>query len=161
MKKIKLTKGFEAIVDDADYEWLNNHKWHVMKGSKYTHYARTKIKGEIKRMHRLILELTNPKEEVDHINGNGLDNQRHNLRKATHAQNQKNKKSSGKTSQYLGVCKVIQKTPYGVYEYWNAAISLNGKNKTIGRFKDEKEAALAYNKLASEFHGEFARLNML
>lgn len=109
-------------------------------------------------LHRFIM---NPKKdmEVDHINGNGLDNRRINLRICTRSQNGKNRQlSKSNTSGYHGVtftrdCKRTKP--------WLVNIRANGKIKYIGRYKDKKEAAFAYNEAAKKYHGEFATLNKL
>lgn len=105
-------------------------------------------------MHRLILGITDPKIQVDHKDGNGLNNQRSNLRIATHAENMFNRSSSkNSTSSYLGV------SWNTANRRWLAAIKRNGITTHLGSFKDEKLAALAYNKASLEMTGEFARLN--
>ena len=108
MKAIQLTRGYKALVDDADYEWLNKWKWYAVKGTS-TYYVMTYIKNRSTRMHRLILGLTDPKILGDHKDHNGLNNQRHNIRICTISENQKNKISRG-SSKYLGVC--LQKNKY-------------------------------------------------
>lgn len=120
-------------------------------------------------MHRMIL---NPPQNlfVDHKDRNGLNNQRDNLRICTASQNQKNKIATG-VSKYLGVS--IHKNKHKIYlkkkklyliyinEYWIAHINVNGKSIHLGLFKDEIEAAKAYNKAAKKYHGDFARLNII
>ena len=100
---------------------------------------------------------------VDHIDGNGLNNQRSNLRIATRLQNLKNKVVQvGKIhSKYKGVCKQVCKHGDKIYAYWTALITSDFKRHYLGTFKTEEEAALAYNKKAVELHGEFANLNKL
>ncbi len=112
MKKIKLTQGKYAIVDDAYYEWLNQWKWRAVRNCKGGNWyaIRTGYPGGEPRviyMHRLVLGLTDPKVYCDHTNHNGLDNRRKNLRSATNAQNQHNRRKSRATcsSQYKGVCR--------------------------------------------------------
>jgi len=102
-------------------------------------------------MHRVILP---DAEEVDHINGNGLDNRRANLRPATGIENRRNRRRSRKnTSGYAGVSwdKVNRK--------WYAYITADGRMRALGRFDTAEEAALARDRAALELHGEFARLN--
>ena len=96
MKKIKLTNGLIALVDDADFARVDMYRWGVFrpKGNK-TLYAQGRVKDEngewvIKSMHRFIFGLTNPKEHCDHLNGNGLDNQRHNLSVGSASSNMRN-----------------------------------------------------------------------
>jgi hypothetical protein len=150
MKTLPLSKGYEAIVDDADYDWLSQWKWSFCKG-----YALRRIgpKGQQKaiNMHRLILGYEGPLD-VDHINGDGLDNRRCNLRLATRGQNLRNGRARPNATGYRGV-----------YIEWDgvpaAAITINGKRKYLGRFKTLEEAARAYDNAVPKEHGEFARLN--
>ena len=104
MKKIKLTQGKVALVDDGDFEWLSQWKWTYKNGG----YAYRSIgsKGHI-FLHRAIMK--SPKNlEIDHINGNGLDNRRSNLRFATHKQNIRNQqKQKNRTSKYKGVSRPV------------------------------------------------------
>ena len=170
MKEIQLNKNFpkskyymmfKALVDDEDFEMLNKFSWCVQQ-YKDIYYACTEIstgRGRSNRkcvkMHRLIMNAEDG-VLVDHRDMNGLNNQRSNLRIATHSQNCSNTKSRpNTTSNYLGVSwdKYSKK--------WAVQISVNLKNVKIGRFIFEKEAALAYNKAALKYHGEFARLNIL
>jgi hypothetical protein len=152
MKEIKLTKGQICIVDDADFEYLNQFKWHAIK--RHSTYYAYRTRGIA--MHRQILGLTNTFTYTDHIDGNGLNNQRNNLRVATPAQNSSNRRSySGSTSKYLGVS-------WGPgSNSWVARIGKHGEYKHIGCFKTQEEAALAYNNAAKEVHGEFANLNII
>lgn len=157
-KRIKLTRGYEAIVDDEAFEHLNQLKWYAIpKGN--TVYARrwTSRKCPPRKsiyMHRMIMDF--PDEEVDHKNCNGLDNRRENLRITRNKQNNQanvgkmNKKCSSK---YKGVhwCKRDKR--------WYSSIYVNGKGLHLGLFRDEEEAAKIYNKAAIEHFGEFARLN--
>jgi hypothetical protein len=120
-------------------------------------------------MHRLILNA--PKGlEVDHKDFNGLNNTRENIRLCTRSENQKNKKGYG-TSIYLGVClhrtrnTYTKKNGFVVNKMssprYKAAINVDGKQRHIGSFKNEEDAARAYNEAALKYHGEFARLNVI
>lgn len=148
---IHLTKGFVALVDDEDYNKLIETKWHYSNG-----YAKHRSWENGKRtcmsIHRVVMN-AQPGQEVDHINGNGLDNRRANLRFATHSQNLCNSKKrvDGKLSKYKGVTRHNNK--------WKAQIQGCGIYKHIGYFTDEVEAALAYDAKAREYFGEFARPN--
>jgi hypothetical protein len=155
MKTIQLTKGQVALVDDEDYLWLNQWKWHTHKGYS-KNYARRFDYSQGKKigifMHSFILKMTNSKFMGDHENGNGLDNQRHNLRIATKSQNAKNKTSAkNSSSKYLGV------SWHKIKKKWTVIIN----NVYIGDYKNEIEAALAYNEAAKIHHKEFANLNIL
>jgi len=153
MKEIKLTQGKIALIDDEDYGYLNQFKWCADKlGS--TFYAKRRLYISIKEqyniyMHRIIMNA--PKGmEVDHIDHNGLNNQKYNLRICTKCQNNRNKLPSGK-SKYLGVSAEDIK--------YKAEIMINHNKIRIGRFTTEEAAARAYDKKAKEYFGEFANLN--
>jgi len=149
MKTIPLTKGYEAIVDDDDYESISRHKWYMMtNGRDYTQYAcRTKkINGKKKTfwMHRVINK-TPDHLVTDHINRNGLDNRKCNLRSVTHQENMVNSKMHKKsTSEYRGV------SWHSIGKCWRAAISVNNKYVHLGLFKNELDAKAAYDKKRSE-----------
>lgn len=155
MRKISLTQGKIAFVDDGDFEWLSRFKWHAER-SKYTWYA-SREAGKIKtRMHRLILGLIyGDGKDTDHIDSNGLNNQRSNLRICSHQENLCNQRlqKREKSSRFKGVCWDKERGK------WYASIGINGKNNHIGRFDNEIGAANAYNQAALEHFGEFALLN--
>ncbi len=154
MRRIKLTQGKYALVDDWNYEWLNKWKW-FYGGRGYAVRNASTIGGKQKQifMHRLIMN-TPEGMDTDHEDGDGCNNQEYNLRECTHAQNQMNMKSQkNSTSKYKGVCWHIKR------KRWRVQIKLNYKNIHIGYFTCEKEAAKAYDKKAKELFGEFARLN--
>ena len=153
-KEIQLTRGQKTIVDDEDYEYLMQWKWHCNDGG---YAVRRTPKGPVQavRMHRQLLNAPDGLE-VDHINGNRLDNRRCNLRLVTRSQNQINRaRPIDSKSKYKGVSyDWIRRIPA-----WKALIRVDGKVVRIGLFKTEREAALAYNEAAKKYHGEFARLN--
>lgn len=163
MAKVITTKGGEEfIVDDEDFDIVSKYKWMAVK-TKYTAYARstlTKMHPVRIRMHRLIM---NPPDgmDVDHIDGNGRNNQRSNLRICTRAENQwhqriwDNNAKSGKTSRFKGVHWASKE------KRWSAVCTKGKKTIHVGRFKSEIEAALAYNTKAIELYGEFATLNTI
>jgi hypothetical protein len=156
MKKLKLSQGKVALVDDEDYEWLNQWKWFAHKDCN-TYYAgrSEKINGSRKQiwMHRAIMN-TPVGLEVDHIDHNGLNNQRSNLRNCTQSQNHMNQSNMGK-SKYKGVSFFTKKK----YKQVRANICVCGSPIYLGSFLTEEEAALAYNEAAKKYFGEFALLN--
>ena len=166
MKEIQLSQGKVALVDDADFDFLNQFKWCAKKG-RQTFYATRRdyysdgVYNDLGKsivMHRVILGLNDSKVFCDHKDGNGLNNQRENLRVATNGQNMANKKSHiNSQSKYKGVSRM--KNRKGEYVYWLARVQFNKISKNLGIFKTELDAAIAYNKAAIELHGEFANLN--
>lgn len=157
MKEIKLTRGMVALVDDADFEYLSQFKWQAYPGGA-TWYAQRTTLGPIGRcvqMHRDVMVA--PKGiPVDHIDGDGLNNQRSNLRFCTQAENMRNRrKQPGTSSVYKGVTWDRDK------HLWVAQIQTRGKTYKLGRFSCEEDAARTYNEAASRLFGEFARLNQL
>lgn len=159
MKQIPLSQGQFALVDDEDFEWLNQWKWQALK-HRDSFYAVRNTGGRIARkcifMHRLIMGLTDSKIEVDHEDLNGLNNQRNNLRKATRSQNAANMRSrKNSSSKYLGVYWDNNR------QKWSAAITKNYKKKFLGYYDNETDAAKAYNDAAAKTHGEFANINKI
>ncbi len=157
MKRIPLTQGKVALIDDEDYAIVNLFKWFAHK-RRYTFYATTTITIGSKRttllMHRLIMSLKS-NEQGDHKDHNGLNNQKSNLRLCTHSQNQWNQQTrTNTTSKYKGIFwkKSCNK--------WCAQIHFNDKVFHLGVFKNEKKAAKAYDEKALELFGEFACLNL-
>lgn len=158
MKKIQLTKGMQALIDDKELEKVSQYVWRARKGrnSYYAtaHMGDWRSKKDL-HLHNLIM---NPPVGfvVDHIDHNGLNCQRENMRICTKEENGKNRSAWG-MSKYLGVSQVNHKTCIR----WEAKIYNHGKRKYLGSFKSEHEAALAYNNAAKVIHGEFANLNHL
>jgi hypothetical protein len=154
MKQLFLSKCAVALVDDSDFEAVGKYKW-TLSGSGYA-CREYSDNGIMKRvyLHRTLLSCPDS-HEVDHINGNPLDNRRCNLRLATHQENQCNqyKQKSDTSSRYKGVYfdRFNQK--------WRAQNTYKGTTRTLGRFSTEQEAALAYNKAAKHYFGEYAKLN--
>jgi hypothetical protein len=165
MKDIQLSQGKVALVDDDDFEWLNQWKWTLSK-ENHTCYAirkesRTLNNGKQKTllMHRVILEMSDTHKKVDHIDRNGLNNQKSNLRTVNDSQSSHNRGSfKVSTSKYKGVS--FSKNKYD-RKKWIAKFTKNGKGIFIGRFFTEEEAALAYNKRVVEENGEFAYVNII
>ena len=164
MREIQLTKGYVALVDDEDYESISVYKWYAMVVTRtdgsFSVYAQSKIKkldGNYitQGLHRIIMNAS-VGMQVDHINGNPLDNRRTNLRICSHSENQQNQRhKSGGTSKFKGVSWAKNSRK------WRAQIRINWKVKCIGEFETEQEAAIAYNAAAFLLHGEFASINVL
>jgi hypothetical protein len=161
MQSIKLTQNQVALVDDKDFDKVNQYKWFAWFDKKNnTYQARHSIyisKGKYKviLMHRLII---NAKKglEVDHKNHNGLDNRRSNLRICTRKQNSRNSKKACKSSaKYKGVYLIKSTNKFG------AQICVNNKRTYLGSFNTEEDAALVYNCAAQKLFGKFAYLNIL
>ena len=163
MRKIPLTQGKFAIVDDEDYKRINKYKWHTTKDTN-VFYAKThvrvkdenfKIKNKVIGMQMLVLNLTmssTRKMDIDHRDGDGLNNKKNNLRLATHAQNIMNQRlNKVNTSGYKGVSWHRNK--------WRAQIKKDGKRHHLGLFTCLIKAAKAYDEAAKELFGEYARLN--
>lgn len=156
MKRIPLTQGLFAIVDDEDFEWLNQWKWSAFK-SRYSYYAQ-RNQGPRKKqktilMHRQILNAQKG-QITDHKEHNGLDNRKENIRICTPRQNSQNSRKMKKGSSiYKGVIFHIHK------KKWMAQIYHKGINKYLGYFDSEIKAAKVYNKMAKELFGKFACLN--
>jgi hypothetical protein len=154
-KIIPLTQGKEAIVDDEDFEYLNQWKWRYSGGRRpgYAITGESFKKGGRFRMHRLIVNAPS-NIDVDHINGNRLDNRRENLRFCNQSQNLANSKLQvNNTSGYKGVCwnKRIKK--------WHSQVGSRKNRKNLGEFNTAEEAAKAHDEAAKKLYGEFAKLN--
>lgn len=154
MKKIKLTQGQFAIVDDADFEWLNQRGWFAKLESSGKFYAVRKSprpKQRIIFMHRVICGVAVGKQ-VDHKNGDSLDNRRKNLRHCVASENQWNRSvSRNNTSGFKGVYWDAAK------EKWKAQIGVFCKRIFLGSFATAESAGKAYKIAARKYHGEFAR----
>lgn len=160
MKQIILHGEKVTQVDDEDFHRLNNSKWHITSNgyaqrSEYVGTINGKIKVRTIKLHRELMAVPEG-VDIDHADGNKLNNQKSNLRIATRSQNMMNKiKRTGLTSKYKGVHwhKGAQK--------WNAKVFTKGVTTHLGYFNSEEAAALAYNEAASKIFGEFAVLNIL
>lgn len=154
-RTIALTQGKFAIVDEEDYEYLIQWEWkcsgryasrYVWDGKKVTHIL----------MHRIVAN-TPKGMRTDHINHDGFDNRKSNLRICTQSQNCHNKRSNKDknkgASKYKGVyfSKLLNK--------WHVQINIKGKNTHLGVFIEEEDAAIAYNVAAQLFFNEYAYLN--
>jgi hypothetical protein len=150
--QIPLPCGRAVLVDDEDAELVSGYPWHHTKG--HASYSDASTDKNARYMHRMIMGDPEDKE-IDHINGNGLDNRKINLRVCTHAQNMKNRKkrSSPTSSTYKGVSWHKREGK------WIARIYSDGICYYLGYYDDEVKAARAYNDRARELHGEFCSLN--
>jgi len=155
MKKIQLSQGKFALVDDCDYEWLSQWKW-FYDGSGYACRWRRKEGTEGTKwiqMHREVCRYHGTLDgSVDHANYNRVDNQLKNLRPATKSQNAANQKPRV-SSKFKGVRLLRNR--------WHARIRADTREIYLGSFDNAEEAALAYNKAAKKYFGDFARLNEL
>jgi hypothetical protein len=153
-ERIELTRGKFALIDDDDYDEISKHKWHLYSNRYAARSIRVDGKNIFILMHRVIMDA--PKHlEVDHINGNGLDNRKENMRLCTHLQNTWNRTKKTGTHRYKGA--VFHKR----VGKWYAYIKISKKCVHLGVFLDEKDAARAYNNAAIENFGEFACLNVI
>jgi hypothetical protein len=158
-KEIQLTRNLSAQVDDADFECVNQFRWCAHGGRDgRTWYAKRAVSvGDGKQitmlMHRFILDA--PTElQVDHVNHNGLDNRRENLRLCTELENRRNRKAwENSSTGFKGVRwrKNIRK--------WEATIGAYGTHFYLGCYDTPEQAALAYDIAAIAYHGKFANLN--
>lgn len=156
MKIIPLTRGYVAVVDDADYERvMAAGPWFAMIRPKTVYAVRNVPTGADKSsrlLHRFILGLTDRTQQADHRNGHGMDNRRANLRSCTSSQNNTNRgKAKGTSSKYIGVTRTKQG--------WMAQKKSNGRTIYLGVYADEKTAALVYDAVSRQVAGEFARCN--
>jgi hypothetical protein len=145
MREISLGHGKVMLVDDEDYDFMTQFEWRAKKDSEGRYYAHATLVA-----HKLLVKYS----IVDHVNGNGLDNRKENLRVATPQQNSWNRgiRSDSRTG-YKGVRYIPDRDAYSV------RIQVNGQRKYLGYFKDPVEAAKAYDVAAREHFGEFARPN--
>jgi hypothetical protein len=152
MKEIVLTQGYVTIVDDSDFDLLNQFKWCALRTRNNVYAKRSSYVVDL--MHRLITNVSDD-YEVDHKNHDTLDNQRSNLRICTSSQNSANRLKSLKptSSIYKGVTWDDYSTK------WRARIMLHHAAVYLGSFDVEQDAAVAYNMAAVKLFGEFARLN--
>ena len=159
MAEIPLTQGKVALIDDEDYEWLMQWKWHYCEAGYAVRYAGggRKHRKDL-YMHRAILDVPDSLE-IHHINHNGLDNRQDNILTCTHRQNLKSQRKPSRrkySSQYKGVtfCKTGRRN-----KRWVAQIKCDYKHRFLGFFHTESEAAFAYDEAARTLFGKFALTN--
>lgn len=156
--EIPLTQGKVALVDDEDHALISQFKWYAHKQWEVW-YARTRWpKWPIDKktyMHRMILNLSDPDQKVDHINHNGLDNRRENLRVCTQSENQRNSRKINRSSKYRGVSWRKRE------KKWQVIIRYSGKIKWLGYFESEIEAAKAYNEFIQVRDLHYYQLNQI
>lgn len=153
---VTLTQGLEAVIDAQDAHLVEGRNWHAIKACSGLYYAMSNPSRSLGRRKKLSLHgvIMPPVDgmEIDHINGNGLDNRRPNLRLATSSQQNMNTRLRGNNrSGYRGVS---YHTSVG---YWRAVIWANGKEFFLGYYKTPEEAHVAYCGAAERLHGEFRR----
>lgn len=144
---------FEVFVDDGDFERVSSKNWSINKKTENYYVAETRLsKKKCVRLHRFLLEIDDPKIEIDHKDRNPFNNCRDNLRIATRDQNSRNVYYGTNKTGFIGVYKSRNK--------YRACISVGDKTKHIkGSFNTPEEAARARDKVALEVSGEFAVLN--
>jgi len=158
MREIILHGGTLVLVDDEDYERINRHRWYKWHNPRLefgVHYAVRPDENDHKkqiRMHREILNLQKGMT-ADHIDGNGLNNQKSNLRVASQSQNGANSRK------FAGKCKYKGIRYRKDCDMWRARIKVNYTDIPLGSYLTEEQAALAYDNAARKYFGEFARLN--
>ena len=155
--EVPLSKGKTTLIDRDDFERVTKHKWYLgSMGKGYAAHSVWQPGGKTKAiyLHRFILDAP-PGMEVDHINGDPLDNTRKNLRLCTHKQNTYNQRvqTRVKASRFRGVRSSRGKR-------WIAQIRVDGKQMYLGIFECEEDAARVYDEAAKKYFGEFAYLNL-
>lgn len=159
MREIQLTKGYVTIVDDEDYEYLCKQKWHAKEAGGSLVYAcgktwdpATKKSGNIK-MHRIIMKLTDKNSSVDHIDGDGLNNRKSNLRICSRKENSKNQRHS-RSGKWKGVS-LTRNNRWAAY-----ATDKDSNLVNLGNHLTAEKAAMAYNLYVIEHYGKFCSINM-
>lgn len=157
MGEIRLSNGMVAKVDDADLEWLSRWNWHSMGEGRKRYAGRLERRGSGVRvfisMHRALMGFPEGKQ-VDHINGDSLDNRRGNLRICDHfGQHRNARKSARGRSPYRGVAWMKN------MGRWQVRITVTGKKLFLGYTATDEEGARIYDEAARKHHGEFACVN--
>lgn len=149
----KKGKGLYFQIDEDDYPRIKIRSWSLSVSGKNKYYLHAGINSKVVRLHRYILNAP-PELEVDHINGDGLDNRKSNLRLCTSSQNNQNaSRRTDNTSGYKGV------NWFKPRQRWVARIQVDGKRIGLGSFKDKEMANVAYNQACIKYHQEFAKPN--
>lgn len=153
---VPLTRGFVAVIDAADVHLVERYTWHAKVGRSTVYGRRNEaVAGGGNTtilLHRVILGIYDAEIHADHIDGDGLNNRRANLRKCSRAENQRNRGAQqNSTSGFKGVTWSRQKGK------WRASIQVAGSTKNLGYFETSAAAHEAYSAAAVTLHGEFAR----
>lgn len=155
MRTIPLTQVKEAIVDDADYEVVAAHQWRALRtqqGKRYAVRTDPTNNGRLLYLHRVVMGLVvGDRRQVDHVNRDGLDCRRSNMRLATPSENTANRRLGPNCSGFRGVSRVGTR--------WRAVIGYRRKWLHLGCYEDPEEAAREYDKAARLAFGRFAVLN--
>lgn len=158
MKEIPLSRGLVALIDDADYAAVSQFKWYAQKRKNGSFHAARSVwdpktkKRSVVYLHRFLMPGI---KEIDHEDGNGLNNQRYNLRPCTRLENTRafKRKRAGTTSLFRGVTWAKWAGKFA------ARICVSGKQLRLGYFSDQKDAARAYDVAAYKYFGKFASPN--
>jgi hypothetical protein len=152
MAEVPVHPGLHALVDDADLHLVAGYRWRVLR-TKGQKYAQTMVDRKTILMHRLIVGGVS--EQVDHVNRDGLDNRRANLRPCTHQQNCFNKGVAARSASGL---KGVRYEPgkRNQSQPWRVRATLDGKRRNIGRFATPEAAHAAYKAFVAKHHGAFA-----
>ena len=152
---VHLTRGYFAIVDEADAERVLAYKWHARPDGQTVYAGRNVRLPDGRRATQLLHGYLTGYARTDHINGDGLDNRRNNLRKSTAVENGWNRRPN--RGSHLGLKGVSW---HGRTGKWQAQIRVgDGRRLYLGLYATAEEAGLAYDAAARKVHGEFARLN--
>jgi hypothetical protein len=150
---IPLTRDGHTLIDAEDYEAVSRHSWYLHRTAGRKNYAASRVRGRVVLLHRFLVHAP-AGLEVTHVNRDGLDNRRSNLRIATHSDTHHNiPAQEGCTSEYKGVCW------HRGGRKWVAQIDFEGVHYYLGLYRSEEDAAIAFDAVARALHGQFAFLN--